>query len=64
MTNPESIALAATIMATVIFQGKTDEEVALLAAVFSQIGDTLSTLAAAKDSIKKVDTATNSNVVT
>lgn len=43
---PEQLTVAVTAMASAIARCRSDEEIALLAAVFTQLGDTLATIAA------------------
>lgn len=52
MLAPEAIITTVTALATAIAQGRDNDEIALLGTVFSQLGDTLATLSAAKDIIK------------
>lgn len=43
---PDSLAAAVTAIAAALAQGKSSKELSLLGAVLSQLGDTLSTMAA------------------
>ena len=45
---PQSLVASVTALAAIIEEGRSDDELALLAAVFTQLGDTLATLAAAR----------------
>lgn len=45
---PNQLAAAITALAAALAEGKRTEELSLLGAVFSQLGDTLSTMAAQK----------------
>lgn len=45
---PTSLAAGVTVLAAAIAEGRSGDEVALLAAVFNQLGDTLATIAAQK----------------
>lgn len=47
--NPCEISAAVTAIANVIFQKLSDDEVALLAAIFVQLGDTLATMSVQKE---------------
>ena len=51
MRCPEEIVLSVTAAAIAVSKELSSAETALLAAVFTQLGDTLVTLAAAKDSM-------------
>jgi hypothetical protein len=49
---PESLAFAITAIAVCISQDRHGEEIALLANIFTQLGDTLATISAAKIKIE------------
>ena len=51
MRCPEEIVLSVTAAAIAVSRELSSAETALLAAVFTQLGDTLVTIAAAKDSL-------------
>lgn len=46
---PVSLAAAVTALAAALAEGKSDDELSLLAAVFTQLGDTLATIAVQRD---------------
>ena len=46
---PENIVASITAIAVALSKGRSQEEISLLAAVFTQLGDTLATIASARD---------------
>ena len=48
MSSPESIPVLAGALAAAVAQGRSDEELALLAALLSQLGDSLALILAAR----------------
>ena len=54
MLSPENIAASVTAVAVTMAQGKEHEDIELLSAIFTQLGDTLATIAVARSN-------TNSN---
>lgn len=52
MLAPEAIITMVTALAASIAQGRDNDEIALIGTVFTQLGDTLTTLSVAKDIIK------------
>ena len=54
MKHPQLIYLITTI-ASVLAEGKTTQEISLLAVVFSQLGDTLATIAMQKEFCESSD---------
>jgi len=46
---PQGVAVSVSVVATAIADGKSAEETALLGAIFTQLGDTITTIAAARD---------------
>ena len=53
MGNPKSITLSVTATAFILSEGKSVDETILLGAAFTQLGDTLATIAAQKDFCEK-----------
>lgn len=53
MLNPEALVAAVTAAAISIAEGKSTDDVALLGVVFTQLGDTLSTLSTARQALDK-----------
>lgn len=49
MVYPEGLAVSISVAATAIAKGKSIDEVNLLATVFTQLGDTLATIAATRE---------------
>lgn len=52
MLCPESLAVSISAAAVALSKGKNSDEIGLLGAIFSQLGDTLSTISAQKDYIE------------
>lgn len=50
---PSEFAFAVTALAASIAENRTDEELAVLSAVFSQLGDTLATMAVKREELKE-----------
>lgn len=57
MVHQEGAVMGITALALALAEGKSSEEVTLLGAAFTQLGDTLGTIAALRDKQKKTDTA-------
>lgn len=49
MCYPENLAVSVNAIGVALAQGKTADELALMSAVFTQLADTLATVAAARD---------------
>ncbi|HIZ19992.1 MAG TPA: hypothetical protein H9674_03945 [Firmicutes bacterium] len=49
MACPESLPATVGVLAVILAQGRSDREVALLAALFTPLGDSLAVILAAKD---------------
>lgn len=50
---PSEFVFAVTALAATIAENRTDEEIAILSAVFSQLGDTLATMAVKREQCKE-----------
>ena len=55
MTNPDALVVAISVVAVILADGKSDEEIALMSTVFSQLGDTMATITSARDYFKTLD---------
>ena len=52
MANPNLTVMSITALAIAIAEGKDEDDIELLASIFSQLGDTLATIALQKDAAK------------
>jgi hypothetical protein len=57
--SPEELVVFISTVSIAIAQGKSDDELNVLAAVFSQIGDTLATISAQRDIIEAANNNDN-----
>lgn len=61
MCFPENLTLSISAIAAAIAQGRATEEIDLMAAVFTQLGDTLATISAARGICENTENRRNPN---